>query len=367
AAARLGWPLGSVKGRLARARDLLRDRLARRGLALSAAGLTAALGESAGAAVPPNLLTLTLQAAVSFAVGESATASARAAVLAKGALQTMAAPRLVSALFAVLALCGLGVGAAFMVASGSKETPAAPAAKEDAPPIPAPRGGPPATPQPQEGAQPKKEPGANVANGLRLSLRLDKTQTRVRPDGTDIEPVNLRFTYANVGDRPVKLDMTVAAALCGTRLEVTGPRVRKHPGKKPANQPDKLTPNDFRALEPGQEWSIDLPFPVYEFFWDQFVVKQPGEYRIKTVYALEKETDHPLARGCWTGSVTSNEVVLLVLPTDGYGEGVKGLRAKITLAKTKFEVGEAIPVSYVVKNVSKEGQTLWHSGFWPDH
>src|SRR5262249_23306926 len=76
---------------------------------------------------------------------------------------------------------------------------------------------------------------------------------------------------------------------------------------------------------------------------------------------------HPLARRSWTGSVTSNEVVLLVLPTDGYGEEVKGLRAKITLAKTKFEVGEAIPVSYVVKNVSKEEQTLWHCGFWPNH
>ncbi|MBI1914174.1 MAG: sigma-70 family RNA polymerase sigma factor [Planctomycetes bacterium] len=62
AARQLGSTLQSLKGRLERGRLLLRDRLARRGITLSA-GLLAALGDSATAsAVPPRLIQATLQA-----------------------------------------------------------------------------------------------------------------------------------------------------------------------------------------------------------------------------------------------------------------------------------------------------------------
>jgi hypothetical protein len=52
---------------------------------------------------------------------------------------------------------------------------------------------------------------------------------------------------------------------------------------------------------------------------------------------------------------------------DDFGAEVKGLRTNVSLAKAKFALGEAIQVKYVVKNVSKEEQTVWHSGFWPNH
>ncbi len=73
AAAVLGWPVGTVKSRQARAREQLRGRLARRGLALSSGVIVALLafeGESAFAA-PPAVSRSTVRAALRFSAGGS--------------------------------------------------------------------------------------------------------------------------------------------------------------------------------------------------------------------------------------------------------------------------------------------------------
>src|SRR6516165_2427776 len=61
----LRWPVGTVKGRLLRARQLLRSRLSRRGLALSTAFVVTALsgGRVRAAVVPAELVTRTVRLA----------------------------------------------------------------------------------------------------------------------------------------------------------------------------------------------------------------------------------------------------------------------------------------------------------------
>jgi RNA polymerase sigma factor (sigma-70 family) len=130
AARELGWTAGSVKGRLERGRAVLRDRLLRRGVTLTA-GLFAALGDSSRAGtVPARLVDTTL----SLGTGTPAAAGA-AGVLADGVLRTMGLLKLkLACAVALLGVLGIGLGARGPWASANDPAPRRPAAERPADP-----------------------------------------------------------------------------------------------------------------------------------------------------------------------------------------------------------------------------------------
>lgn len=120
AAKKLSWPIGSVKGRLSRARTILKTRLERRGVIVPAGLVLVAFSEQLQAAVPSLLRESTIEAAIRFAASKSTgvtagSVSTTAAVLAEEAARTMMLKKL-GAVAAGIVAVGLFVGSAAVLA-----------------------------------------------------------------------------------------------------------------------------------------------------------------------------------------------------------------------------------------------------------
>ncbi len=132
AARRLGWPLGTVKGRLARAREQLKVRLERRGV--DAAPLSVGLALSTGRATVPALLrTRTVAAALAYLQAGPGTVltttiiSGAVLELAQGALKSMTFGITKLGLFGAVSVGVLAIPAVLASQATSTSTPTKPA------------------------------------------------------------------------------------------------------------------------------------------------------------------------------------------------------------------------------------------------
>jgi RNA polymerase sigma factor (sigma-70 family) len=128
AARALGCPRGTVLSRLARARQRLRGRLARSGLAISVAVLSAKLSQLTASAAepPPEVMAATLRAARTFAAGRrSGDPPGRPEALADGCLRDMRRTRLQAAAAGLLSLFLLALGVVVLTWSARTKPPEA--------------------------------------------------------------------------------------------------------------------------------------------------------------------------------------------------------------------------------------------------
>ncbi len=145
AASQLGWPVGTVRSRLAEARNRLRPRLLRRGVAPSVAILAATSHAKAAATLPAALISATV--AMALRAGATGTVPAAAAALLGSTLRTMTLMKLSMIATGIVAAALLG-SAGVKLVTARPQNPTEPGTPGPNPPAAQPKTDPQDSPPP---------------------------------------------------------------------------------------------------------------------------------------------------------------------------------------------------------------------------
>jgi len=353
AARQLGWPKGTVASRLARARDLLRGRLTRRGLTLSAAALATALADSAApAAMPTGLVQSTIKTAALLPSAKALTTGAipaPVASLAQGVLRTMFLNKVkVAGLIAlVLAVFGLGTGMITyrMLTASPNEAQAAPLGE-----------------RPPEGPERPRASKPAVKDGLSVTIQPAKAVF-----GKDEMPV-IDFHWTNLTQEPFKLaamnyfperikeadllDLKTGASWKGTYLP---PARTAAPAPVPAEVAPAQTVQSHVGLgqEPWTRWSWrvqDKP-PVIRAL-------PPGKYRVAFTIAFGRGLAEK--QGYWIGEITTNPTEFEITDKSAVPVVKDGLAVTLVTHKDYYAKGETPAVTITFKNTTDKPMTFHH-------
>jgi RNA polymerase sigma factor (sigma-70 family) len=190
AAQELSQPLGTLQSNLSRGRDRLRDRLARRGVTLSAGLFAAAMTPNVGtAAVEPDLVLATVKGALVSQPALSGMISAKVLALVKSGVSGLTVNKVnwAAAVLFALVLVGVGVGWAVSMGAADNQPPQTQAPVRNSPivkkqPIP--------DDSPVERARKLVVPKVLASvKGLAIGNRGDASvkSLRLTPDGKGIE------------------------------------------------------------------------------------------------------------------------------------------------------------------------------------
>jgi Sigma-70, region 4 len=301
AAEELGCSRGTVKGRLERAREVLRNRLARHGVTLSATALGVALAqEPLSAAVPAAFMDSTRHAAMLFAAGSAATAAAPPVIeLTEGVLRTMFLTKLKNTM-AVLACSAVALGfATHLTLAGSHGDAGA---KSD-------RAAAVFAPDPAEAKKPEPEPKKAVPA---LKDDLEVTVAPTKNTFAADEVPNFDFTYTNRTPKDPKKLQAFQLYDIGfevqfwTCTDAQGRTFKAETQKAFDARPFPKTP----ALEAGQsqvqKHPMRGPFKTGDA---QAESLPPGKYRVSAAIRFAAGRDgKPTGIRFWTGELTTTPV-----------------------------------------------------------